>query len=287
MKKKKNSSTWIKVLPKSWNSNYEIAPSEHKRKHLGHSNSGNPNVRQVRALPQPGKQSTGLRDNLPSMRKYLPMVDLTRNWHAVSIRNWKTKPREAKNPVLKWAKEQSGNQMWCLMPMIPSLRRQRQEDPKFKAIWTLRWVPDTPESLSETASKTKGEAQNRAWTKDPIACLPEKVQGLGLDPLHHKKKKSTQTIFKIQTEPTNKWNTLHFTNHWKNKKGNEILSHPNSNGYHPKGGGGTGKRLGSGLGREWQILSRIWRNGVHIQVMRLIQALWKTLWKFLKKYIYK
>lgn len=271
--------------PKSWNSNYEIAPSEHKRKHLGPSNSGNPNVRQVRALPQPGKQSTGLRDNLPSMRKYLPMVDLTRNRHAVSIRNWKTKPREAKNPVLKWAKEQSGSQMWCLMPVIPSLRRQRQEDPKFKAIWTLRWVPDTPESPSETASKTKGEAQNRAWTIDPTVCFPEKVQGLGLDPLHHKKK-STQTIFKIQTEPTNKWNTLHFTSHWKNKKAMKYYPTPIQMAIIQKEAEDQEKRLGSGLGWEWQILARMWRNRVHIQVMRLVQALWKTL-KIPQKYIYK
>lgn len=27
--------------PKSWNSNYEIASGEHKRKHLGPLNSGN------------------------------------------------------------------------------------------------------------------------------------------------------------------------------------------------------------------------------------------------------
>lgn len=225
------------------------------------------------------------------MRKYLPMVDLTRNWHAVNIRNWKAKPREAKNPVLKWAKEQSGSQMWCLMPAIPSLRRQRQEDPKFKAIWTLQWVPDPPQSLGETVSKTKGETQNRASTIDPTVCLCEKFQGLGLDPLHHKKKKKGKTKKKKER----KENQAHkqFSKYKHSQQINEthfilpvIGKIKKTMKYHPtpiqmafiQKEEEEEERLGSGLGQEWQMLARMWRSGVHIQVMRLIQHYGKH-WK--------
>lgn len=100
------------------------------------------------------------------------------------------------------------------MPVIPPLRRQRQEDLSSRPFGTIQCIPDLSEPQSETSSSPFGGkvsaegAQNRAlttdhraWTVDHTGCLPEKVQGFGLDTQHQKKKKTHKHFSKYQ-QPT-------------------------------------------------------------------------------------